>query len=458
MKSKSYEIDMTSGSLAGKIIRFALPLMLSSILQLLFNAADVIVVGRFVGHEALAAVGSTTALVNLFVNLFMGFSVSTNVLVARYFASNNRQGADDTVHTSVMFSLLCGGALILVGLFLAKPMLTLMGTPDDVLDMAALYIRVYFCGMPVVMLYNFGAAILRAVGDTKRPLYFLLAAGVLNVLINLFAVIVLHMGVAGVALATVISQALSAGLIVRCLMKSDGAYKLSLKRLRIVPSCLKTMIRIGLPAGMQGAIFSLSNVLIQSSINLFGSIAMAGSTAAANLEGFVYMSMNSLHQTSLSFTSQNFGAHKLDRIKRVLILCEVYVIILGLVMGVGVYLLGHQLLGIYSSDPEVISSGMIRLACICAPYFLCGMMDVAVGSLRGMGYSVMPMIVSLIGACGLRVVWIFTVFRMHQTLTTLYLSYPITWAITATTHLICFSVLYRKYVQNNSQSAVKSRA
>lgn len=441
---KSYEIDMCNGPLLGKILLFAIPLMLSGILQLLFNAADIIVVGRFVGHEALAAVGSTSSLINLLINVFIGLSVGTNVLVANYYGAKKYEQVSETVHTSVLTSLVCGCALILIGVFLAGPLLTLMGTPDDVLSQATLYMRIYFAGMPVIMLYNFGAAILRAIGDTQRPLYFLFAAGIINVLLNLLFVTQLHMGVAGVALATVLSQVVSAGLIVYTLLKSDGCFKLELHKLKIHPARLLQMIRIGLPAGMQGAIFSISNVLIQSSINSFGSIAMAGSTAAANVEGFVYTSMNSLHQTALSFTSQNYGAGKMDRINRILLLCLGCVTAVGLVMGNGAYFFGRQLLGIYSSDPEVISYGLIRMSYICAPYFLCGVMDVMVGVLRGLGYSIMPMLVSLTGACGLRILWILTIFQWSRSLETLFLSYAISWALTALAHMICYFFAFRK--------------
>ena len=290
---KSYEMDMCNGPLLGKILIFAVPLMLSGILQLLFNAADIIVVGRFSGSHALAAVGSTSALINLLVNVFIGLSVGTNVLIAQYYGAKDRKNISETVHTSVLISLI----LVFVGVALAKPILKLMGTPDDVLNQAVLYIRIYFLGMPVTMLYNFGAAILRAIGDTKRPLYFLSIAGVVNVVLNLIFVIAFDMGVAGVALATVISQVISAALVVRCLVCMDGICRLNLKKLHIHRDKLMRMVQIGLPAGMQGAIFSLSNVLIQSSVNSFGSVAMAGNTAAANIEGFVYNSMNAVHQT-----------------------------------------------------------------------------------------------------------------------------------------------------------------
>lgn len=442
---KSYEMDMCSGPLLGKILVYAIPLMLSGILQLLFNAADVIVVGRFAGHESLAAVGSTSALINLLINVFIGLSIGANVLVAQYFGAGKEKEVQDTVHTAITISLICGLALVFLGIFAAGPLLKIMGTPDDVLEKAILYMRVYFTGMPVLMLYNFGAAILRAVGDTKRPLYFLIAAGVVNVILNLGFVILLRMGVAGVALATVLSQCISAALVCRCLMKSDSAYHLDLSRLGIRWRTLKRIAQIGLPAGFQGAVFSISNVLIQSSINAFDSVAMAGSTASANLEGFVYNAMNAVHQTNLSFTSQNLGGGKFERINRILLLCLGVVTVVGVVMGGGFVLLGPQLLRIYSSDPEVIRFGMVRLTIICGMYFICGWMDVLVGSLRGLGSSVIPMFVSLAGACGLRIVWIFTVFQWHHSLNVLYLSYPVTWAVTAAAHLICFMMIRRKF-------------
>lgn len=441
-QNKSYEMDMCNGPLLGKILLFAIPLMLSGVLQLFFNAADIIVVGRFAGHQALAAVGSTGSLINLLVNVFIGLSVGTNVLVARYYGAKKETQVSETVHTSVLTSIVCGCILIFVGLFLSKPLLTLMGTPDDVLEQAALYMRIYFMGMPVMLLYNFGAAILRAIGDTRRPLYFLLFAGIINVVLNLVFVIQFHLGVAGVALATVISQAVSAVMVVYTLMKTEGCFHLDLRKLRIHPKRLTQMIKIGLPAGMQGAIFSVSNVLIQSSINSFGSVAMAGSTSASNLEGFVYTAMNSFYQTNLSFTSQNVGARKMERVHKILAICAGCVSVVGVCMGGLVYLFGPHLLGIYSTDPEVIAYGMIRLSFVCLPYFICGLMDVLVGSMRGLGYSILPMIVSLTGACGLRVLWIFTVFRWNHSLEALFISYPISWAITAATHFFFYRLVY----------------
>ena len=448
---KSYEMDMCNGPLVGKILLFAFPLMLSSVLQLLFNAADIVVVGRFTGAEALAAVGATSALINLLVNVFMGLSIGTNVLTAQGYGARNEKGVQDTVHTSIMLSLVCGVLLIFIGVFLAAPLLELMGTPDNVLGHAALYMRIYFIGMPALLVYNFGAAILRAVGDTRRPLYYLLFSGIINVILNLIFVIIFKMGVAGVATATVVSETISAGLVLRCLMKSEGMFQLHMGKLRIKKQKALQIVRIGLPAGLQGAIFAISNVLIQSSINSFGSVAMAGNTAAGNLEGFVYTSMNAVYQTNLSFTSQNMGAGNWKRMNKILGICLVFVSVVGLVMGRGFVFFGHQLLGIYSSDPEVIQYGINRMQVICGTYLLCGIMDVLVGSMRGMGYSFVPMVVSLVGACGLRILWIFTVFQWHRSLFVLYLSYPITWILTALAHTVCWYKIIHKRERQAAQ-------
>lgn len=442
--SSKYTMDMCNGPLLKKIILFAIPLMLSGVLQLLFNAADVIVVGRFTGNEALAAVGSTSSLINLLINLFVGVSVGANVLLGKHIGARDEESASKTVHTAVTFALVVGIAMIFVGFFLSRPLLELMGTPEDVINLSVLYMRIYFVGMPAFMFYNFGAALLRAVGDTKRPLYFLTLAGIINVIFNLIFVIVFHMGVAGVALATIISEGISAFLVFLCLKGADGVLHLDHRSLSFHKDVAIQMMKIGLPAGLQGCIFSVSNVLIQSSVNSFGSIAMAGNTASANLEGFVYNAMNSLYQTSLSFTSQNMGAKKYKRVDKILIECLVIVMIVGIVMGGGAYLIGTSLLSIYSSDPQVIFYGLLRMSLICVPYFLCGMMDVFVGSLRGMGYSVMPMLVSLTGACLFRIVWIFTIFATNRSLFVLYFSYPVSWALTATAHLICYMIVRKK--------------
>lgn len=457
-RSRGYEIDMCNGPLFGKILIFAVPLMLSGMLQLFFNAADIIVVGQFVGHTALAAVGSTGSLINLLVNVFVGLSVGTNVLVARYYGARDAKHLHETVHTSVLTSVLSGTALIVIGLILAEPLLTLMGTPDDVLDQAALYMRIYFVGMPASMLYNFGAAILRAVGDTKRPLYFLFISGIVNVILNLVLVLVFHLGVAGVAIATVTSQVISAVLVALCLIKTDAPYRLELKKLRIHKSKLLEIIKIGLPAGMQGAVFSISNVLIQSSINSFGSTVMAGSTAASNIENFVYTAMNALYQTALSFTGQNVGGGKYKRIGKIMRICVLDVTAIGILLGGGAYLCGSTLLSIYTSDPQVIQYGLERMMFVCLPYFLCGIMDTLVGSLRGMGYSIMPMIVSLTGACVLRIVWIMTIFQMNPTLSTLFLSYPVSWFVTALAHFICYLIVHHRFMQKHAAEMAEEQA
>lgn len=441
---KSYEMDMCNGPILGKILLFSIPLMLSGILQLFFNAADVIVVGRFAGSQSLAAVGSTTALINLLINVFMGLSVGVNVLVAQYYGGQREKDVSETVHTAITLSLVCGLILIAVGLLFARPLLELMGTPGDVIDKSAVYMHIYFLGMPFNMLYNFGSAILRAVGDTKRPLYYLIAAGVVNVVLNLFFVIEFRMDVAGVALATIISQAISALCVLFCLFKQEGCLKVRMKELKLSRKKLMKIAKVGLPAGMQGAIFSISNVLIQSSVNSFGSIAMAGNTASQNIEGFIYNAMVAVYQANLSFTSQNYGGGKFSRLNRIMVTCICVVAAVGLVLGIPAYGAGFHLLSIYTSDPQVLTYGMTRLGIIGTTYFLCGVMDTMVGSIRGMGYSVLPMCVSLAGACGFRVLWVFTVFQWSRTLPTLYLSYPISWIITAVAHMVCFFLIRKR--------------
>lgn len=441
----NYEMDMCHGELFKKLIYFAIPLILSSVLQLLFNAADIIVVGRFSGAHALAAVGSTSSLINLLVNLFMGISIGANVLLGRYYGAGQYDDASKTVHTAMITAMVGGTLLIAVGIFFAAPLLEMMGTPSDVIALSTLYMRIYFLGMPAFAIYNFGAALLRALGDTKRPLYFLSFSGVINVLFNLFFVIVLHMGVAGVAFATILSEMISAGLILWCLHGSEGVLQVRLRELHFDRDKFIEMLRIGLPAGLQGVVFNISNVLIQSSVNSFGSLVMAGNTAANNIEGFVYVSMNAIHQTALSFTSQNYGAKQYHRIDRILLECLAIVTVVGLLFGGGAYLFGSILLSVYSTDPIVIQYGLNRLSIICTTYFLCGIMDVCVGSLRGLGYAIMPMIVSLSGACLLRVIWIFTIFQMFHTQFSLYISYPITWIVTAMTHIICYLVVRKKW-------------
>lgn len=457
MKQARY-VDMCSGSVLRKMIIFTLPIMLSGLLQLLFNAADIIIVGKFAGDNALAAVGSTSSLINLITNVFIGLSIGANVSAARYCGAKNTSGLKQTVHTAMLLSLISGIILMAVGLCFADKFLRLMQTPESIVGMAADYLRIYFCGMPFMMIYNFGNALLRAAGDTRRPLIYLFCAGVINVILNLIFVIVFHMSAAGVGLATAISQGVSAALIIRCLMREseETGLRLNLRRLKIHRDKLLSILKIGLPAGFQGTVFSLSNVVIQSSINLFGEAVIAGNSAAASIEGFVYMAMNSCHQSTLSFTSQNLGAGKYERINRILLCGLLCVVAVWAVLGLGVCMtLGKPLLSIYTSGSASIEAGARRLVYVCGTYFLCGIMDVMVGSIRGMGYSVTPMIVSLLGACGLRLLWIATVFQIEEfhTPDTVYLSYPVSWAITIAAHVVCFFVcrhLLRKKVQARS--------
>ena len=440
-----HQIDMCHGSLADKLLMFALPLMASSMLQLLFNATDVIVVGQFAGKESLAAVGSTTSLINLLIALFVGLSVGSNVVVARNLGGQNHEMVSKAVHTSIFTALLSGAVLAIVGVPLAHQLLVWMSSPEDVIDLSAIYLRIYFLGMPATMAYNFGAAILRAQGDTKRPLYFLFIAGVINVVLNLIMVIFFHMGVAGVALATTIAQYISAGMVILCLMHEDGPLRLNLKQLRIERGIFTQILEIGLPAGFQGIVFSLSNVLIQSSINTFGSTVVAGSAASANIESFVYQAMNAFYQTNLTFTGQNYGAGQCKRVDRTLLYCQGFAILTGLVLGTLVYVFGHPLVSIYAPGHEaVIQQGILRLKYIAQTYAICGIMDTMVGSLRGLGYSIGPMIISLIGACGLRIVWIFTVFQIYRTPEALYISYPISWFITGTVHILFYLYARKK--------------
>ncbi len=450
-KSNRYEIDMTEGALLPKVLMFSLPLIASGILQLLFNAADMVVVGRWAGKEYLAAVGSTGSLINLMVNVFIGLSVGGSVAVSKAFGANDAAAVHKSVHTAMSLSLMAGVVVGLVGFIFCRPLLKLMDNP--VLDLATTYMKIYFLGMPFNMVYNFGASILRAVGDTKRPLIYLTIAGGVNVILNLITVIGLHMNVAGVAIATVASQAVSAALVVICLMRSNGMIRLSLKDLRIHKRQLLEIVRVGLPAGLQGSLFSISNVLIQSSVNGFGEVVVAANSASSNLEGFVYTSMNAIHQAALTFASQNLGAGKIKRVRRSVWVCVATVTVIGLVMGNLMYLCGRPLLSLYLDDPlaidpltgiTVLDYGMKRMSYMLPLYCLCGLMDVMVGSMRGIGYSIMPMLVSLTGACLFRVLWIMTVFAANPTLDVLYVSYPISWALTFGTHMLCYLIAGRK--------------
>ncbi|MCI6609742.1 MAG: MATE family efflux transporter [Ezakiella sp.] len=443
MNSKKV-VNMLEGPLLGPIFAFAFPLFITSVLQLAFNAVDIIVVGRYAGHAALAAVGSTGPVINLLVNIFMGISIGASVIMGQRVGAQDYKNAEETLHTSIAISILGGFLVLVLGIVTTGPILKLMATPDEVMPLAEEYLRIFYLGMPGFMVFNFGAALLRAVGDSKRPMYFLTISGIFNAICNLVLVIYFDMGVAGVAIATVISQYISGALVLMSLYKADGYMHLNFKKVRIVKDKAVGMLKIGLPAGFQGAMFSISNILIQSGINSFGPIPMAANTAAGNVEGFVYMGMNAVYQAALSFTSQNMGAKNYDRVKKIFWTCIGVVIFVGLVLGLSTYIFAGTILKLYNKEPEVIRYGVERLSVIGTTYFLCGIMDTMVGGLRGMGYSITPMIISLTAVCLLRVIWVQTIFQSIHTLKVLYLSYPITWVIAAIGNYINYLFAMKK--------------
>lgn len=455
LKNNKYEIDMCNGTIMDKLVSFSLPLMLSGILQLMFNAVDIIVVGQFTGSEALAAVGSTTALIAVFTNLFIGISLGANVLAARFYASGKNKEMSETVHTSIALAFVSGMIMAVVGLLFSRLALEIMGTPDNVIDQSTLYMRIYFLGMPFFMLYNYGAAILRAVGDTKRPLMFLVVAGVTNAVLNMILVIVFHLGVAGVAIATIISQLISCILVLRCLYMTDSSYQLRFSRLCMKKFYLVQIFQVGIPAGVQSTVINISNALLQSSVNSFGSTAMAGYTAANNILGFLYASVNAVTQACMSFTSQNYGVGKYKRMDRVLLDCGILSFVIALVLGCGSYMCGGEILKVYTEDPEVIRCGVEILSITTVPYFLCGIMDLFPGALRGMGHSGVPMILSIIGTVGTRIVWIFWIFPQHRSLYTLFISYPASWFITIVLQVVCF-VFVRRTVHGQLKGTGKA--
>ena len=444
----NHEIDMINGPLTGKIIQFALPLMLSGILQLLYNAADIIVVGRFSGSEALAAVSSTSSLINLIVNLFAGLSTGTSVALAQYLGARNHREASETVHTSIALSLIFGVILAVIGSVVSKPILTAMDSPEDVLPMSAEYLRIYFLGSPANLLYNYGSAIMRTSGDTRRPLYFLTTSGIINVVLNLILVIQFDMGVAGVAIATIVSQYISAVLVIVTLIRNGGSCHLNIKKIRIIPKKLSQLLYLGVPASIQGLMFSLSNIIIQSSINSFGSLAIAGNGAAISIEGFIYTTMNAFGVAAQVFAGQNIGAKKFRRVNRSVGISAFMVIFLWGVLCLIFTAFKTQLLEIYLPDnPEAIKFGIERLSIVMNTYFLCGTMEVAVGALRAMGKSIFPAAVSIVCVCLLRVVWIFSVFSQIHTLKCLFMSYPITWIAAQVIMYIFYAAVYRKMLR-----------
>lgn len=441
------KIDMCNGPLFSGIIRHTVPIILTSILQLLFNAADLVVVGRFCGSISVAAVGATGSLSNLIVNLFIGLSVGCGVSVAQAIGARDDEATHRTIHTAIPAAIISGIVLTVIGVSLSETFLGWMGTPENVLELSSVYMKIYFCGMTFNMVYNFGASILRAAGDTKGPLIYLSSAGVINIVLNVIFVTQFNMNVAGVALATTISQGISAALVISALMKRTDACKFSFKKMHFYSHQLKRMLSIGIPAGIQGSLFSISNVIIQSSINSFGDVLMSGNAAAVNIEGFVYVLMNAFHQSALNFTGQNVGAMNYKRVKKILFICLGCVSVAGLVSGGLVYIFGEQLLSIYITDSsEAIAYGMTRLSLICLPYFLCGLMDTTTGAIRGMGVSLSPMIITILGVCVFRIGWVFTVFQLPQfhTPSCLYFSYTVSWSVTFLIELLAFFMIYKK--------------
>lgn len=452
MEKNKFEIDMCNGPIMSKLISFSVPLILSGMLQLMFNAVDIIVVGQFSGSTSLAAVGSTTALINVFVNLFMGISLGANVVSARCYTMGRREEMSKTVHTAITIALVSGIIMAVIGVIFAKGALLLMGTPENVINLSTLYMRIYFLGMPFFMLYNYGAAILRAVGDTKRPLIFLVISGCINAGINMLLVIVFDMGVAGVAIGTVISQFVSCALVINCLYRTKSSYQLRFSKLKIERDYMIQIFQVGVPAGIQSTVINFSNALLQSSVNSFGSVAMAGYTAANNVLGFLYVSVNSITQACMSFTSQNYAVGKHKRMDRVLIDCMVLSISVALILGGGAYLFGTYILNIYTSDADVIKCGLEILSITTVPYFFCGIMDLFPGALRGMGYSTIPMILSIIGTVGIRILWIFVFFPMHRSLYFLFISYPGSWIATIVMQVICYMLVRKKIASQGTLS------
>ena len=446
-------MNMLEGNLWTSILLYTIPIMISGVLQLLFNAIDMIVVGRYSGPTSMAAVSSTGSLINLITNLFIGLSVGTSVCIARRIGQREYDKVSDAVHTSISISLIAGLFLMVIGILSSKKLLQMMGSPADVIDLSTLYLRVYFVGMPATMVYNFASAILKAKGDTRRPLFALMIAGMLNASLNLLFVVVFKLDVAGVGLASAISSYVSAILVLVALIKDEGVVHLEPRHLYLEKEALRDILKVGLPAGLQSTIFSISNVAIQSSVNSFGKIVMAANGAAGSIADFIYVMMNSLYQTCLTFTSQNIGAGKVKRSRNILLVCLCLVTAAGFLFGNGAYMLGEKLLAIYSDDQEVINAGMVKLSIFCKPYFICGIMDVLVGSLRGMGSSIFPMITSLLGSCAFRLVWIATYFYAHRSIDVLYYSYPLSWTLTATAHIITFFFVYAR-IRKRSGNAV----
>jgi len=449
LKNKSQEIDMLNGPLTKNIIRYTIPIILTGLLQLLFNAADLIVVGQFCNETSVAAVGNTGAITALVVNFFMGFSTGTGVSIAQNIGARDDKAVHRAVHTALPIAVISGIIMMIVGISFAEGVLHLMNTPDEVLPLSSIYMKIYFSGTIFIMVYNFCASILRAAGDTKSPLIYLTISGVINVILNYIFVVFFDMNVAGVALATTISQGVSAVLVVVRLMRRTDGCKLEIRKIKIYKRPLAQIVAIGLPAGIQSALFAISNTIIQASINSFdNSVLMSGNAAAGNIEGFVYVIINAFSQTAINFVGQNVGAKRYDRVKKIVLTCLALVTVAGITAGIIVYILGPVLLSLYiPNSQEAVDWGMVRLTWICIPFFLCGLMDVSTGALRGMGISLAPMIITVVGVCGMRILWVYTIFEKYHFIECLYLSYTVTWMLTFIVESLVFCYVYKKRIR-----------
>ena len=448
---KNLTADMTTGPFFKKIILFSIPLIFTGLLQLVYNTADTVIVGRFAGKQALAAVGSTGSLVALILNVFMGLAMGAGVVTAKYIGAGNMQKIKRCTHTAMLLSVVCGIAVGIIGFFVSGWMLRLMNVEAEILALSTLYLKIYFLGAPGMLIYNFGAAILRSHGDTQRPLYILFLSGIVNIVLNLILVIPVKLGVSGVAIATVVSQYISAVLVVVCLLRTDSVIKIHLKELRIHKTELLEIIKIGVPAGIQNSMFSIANVIIQSSVNAFGENAMAGIAAGSNYDSYIYTCTNAFAQTTMTFTSQNVGAEKYENVSKIYGRCLLLTcVVAGGLSCIG-YVLRSQIVGIFSDVPEVIAIGAERMQLIMPFYITCSLQDVAAGQIRGLGRSTEPMLVSLIGTCGVRLLWLFVFLPMNRTLMNLFVAYPLSWAITFIAQAALYAVLKKKLMKNRLQ-------
>lgn len=456
MKNKQeITINMCEGPIFRNVLKFAVPIAIGNFMQVLFQTVDMAVVGKFAGNDALAAVGANISLINLILNLFIGIATGANIIVARYYGAGKKQDVEEAVHSAMAICAVCGIGLMLFGIFSAELALRMLGTPEDILEKAIRYLQIYACGFPFILIFNFTRAIVNAEGDTKWPLYCLLIAGGLNVVLDLIFVLIFRMNVGGVAFATVLANGVSAGLMLFSLCRRTTPIKLNIRDIRFKKSKGKEIIKVGLPAGLQGIAFSASHVIVQDAVNSFGSIVVAGNTAVINLEGFLYHAMYGFYQASGTFISQNYGAKNYQRMKRILKVCLLSASIAGFSLSCLAILFKSEVMGFYSNENAVIQAAAIRIVVVFPLYFLCGANDVMAGAMRGIGYSTVPLVVSLIGACALRILWIFTIFQVVSTLEVLYFSYPISWALTFAANLICFRIFYQKLLRSEDGRTIE---